>query len=304
MITSIKRIIKWSWTNFWRQNGLTLATCFVLLMAISLIASVFFMKKLGDRALADLQNKINVSVYFKSDALDADILAIKDEISQIPEVQSIEYISKDQALVDFTQKHQNDQTLLDSINEIGENPLLASLNIRSWQMDQYEKISEFFANRQSAADSIIEKVDYYERKSLIDRVAILTSSAKTATIVLSVILAAVAVLITFNTIRLTILNQKDEIAVQRLVGASNWFIRAPFLVQGTLAGVLSALVSLIFFALACSILSPKIEYLFADVNLLKIFLSNFWILLLIELATGIILGTLSSLIAIRKYLKV
>ena len=142
-MTSLKRIIRSSWKNFWRQSGLSFATCFILVMAISLIASLFLLKDLTDYAISSLQEKVDISVYFKKDSAEEDILKIKDEVLQIPEVKSVEYVSKEDALANFTKKHQNDQVLMESLTEIGENPLLAALNIKAWQFDQYEKISQF-----------------------------------------------------------------------------------------------------------------------------------------------------------------
>ncbi len=302
MANSIQRIIKASWINFWRSGGLTFATCFILVMAISLVASLFLLNDLNNYAVSSLQEKVDISVYFKKDSQEEDILKIKDEVAKIPEVKSVEYISRDEALANFTERHQNDSVLIESIAEIGENPLLASLNIKAWQFDQYGAVSDFLAGL--GQDSIIEKVDYFQRRPIIERVSMLTGAMRTTGIVVSIILSIVAILITFNTIRLAILNQKDEIVIQRLVGASDWFIRGPFLVQGAMAGIFAAGISFSLLALFCWILSPKIEFLFSDLNLFNIFVSNFWILFALQTVTGIFLGVVSSLIAIRKYLKV
>jgi cell division transport system permease protein len=302
MFTSIKRIIRSSLVNFWRQGGLSFATCFILVMAISLTASLFFFSKLTDYAISNLKDKVDISVYFKKDSSEQDILKIREEIVQIPEVKSVEYISKEQALEDFTKKHQDDSVLMESITEVGENPLLASLSIRAWQLDQYEKVSEFISGLQQ--DSLVEKVDYSQRKPIIERIAALTSNMKVAGIIVSIFLLIVAILVTFNTIRLAIINQKEEISIQRLVGASNWFIRGPFFAQGTLSGVISALVSFLLFALAAWAITPKIAFLFSDLNIFEIFRSNFWMIFAIEIVSGVVLGTVSSMLAIRRYLRV
>jgi len=302
MTNSIKRIIKAGWLSFWRQGGLTLATCFILVMAISLVGFLFLLNDLNNYAVSSLQAKVDISVYFKKDSQEADILKIKDEVAAIPEVQSVEYVSRENALANFMEKHQNDSVLIESITEIGENPLLASLNIKAWQFDQYGKVSDFLAGL--GQDSIVEKIDYFQRRPIIERVSMLTSAIKTTGMALGIILSVIAILITFNTIRLAIFSQKDEIGIQRLVGASDWFIRGPFLVQGTLAGIFAALVSFFLFALFCWVLSPKIEFLFSDLNLFSIFLANFWILFFLQISVGIFLGAFSSLIAIRKYLRV
>src|SRR4030042_3483070 len=213
MLTSFKRIIRCGWSNFRRQGGLTFATCFILVMAISLIAFLFFLKSFTDYAIADLENKVNISVYFQEDASENDILAIEEEISKIPEVKSVDFISSEDALNAFTQKHLDDPVLIDSLYEIGDNPFLASLSIKSWQMDQYGKISDYLNSIQS--NGMIDKGDYYQRQPQIDRVAAISSGIKNAGIVAGILLSLIAILITFNTVRLTILSQKEEIGIQR-----------------------------------------------------------------------------------------
>lgn len=302
MLTSIKRVIRASFINFFRQGGLSFATSFILIMAISLIAALFVFKNLSDYTISTLREKIDISVYFKNDSTEEDILKVKDEVEKIPEVKSVAYISKEQALADFTQRHKEDSVLMESISEIGENPLLASLSIKAWNFEQYQSVSNFLSNMQSK--DLVEKVDYYQRKSIIERVSGITYGIKTAGIVASIILSLVAILVTFNTIKLTILNQKEEISIQRLVGASNWFIRGPFFVQGVISGVLSALVSFAIFGLVALFLDSKATFLFSDLNFLNMFTTNAATLFLIQATAGISLGVFSSLVAIRKYLRV
>jgi len=119
-----------------------------------------------------------------------------------------------------------------------------------------------------------------------------------------VLLVIAAILVAFNTIKLAIYNSREEIKIQRLVGASNWFIRGPFLIQGTIAGIFAALIGLAVFSLVCWLLSPKIEFFFPGLNLFGIFTNNLGLIFLIQLATGLGLGIISSTIAIRKYLRV
>jgi len=153
------------------------------------------------------------------------------------------------------------------------------------------------------SEDIIEKVDYYERRPLIEKMAEFTLAVKIAGILASIIFSIIAILITFNTIRLAIFGKKEEIGIQRLVGASNWFIRGPFLMQGAICGFFAALVSLGLFGLSFWLLNPRVNDLFSDLNLFDIFLSNFWSLLLVQLVSGILLGVVSSSLVVRKYLK-
>lgn len=302
MITSLKRIIKSGWLSFSRDGGLSFATIFIMAMAVFLIASLFLFKDVNQFLISSIQEKVDISVYFKESVAEEDILNIKEEISKIPEVKDVEYISKEMAMGDFVKKHESDPILMESLTEIGGNPFLASLNIRAFEASQYEAVASFF--KKTELENLIEKIDYYQRKSVIDKIFSLTSTIKNGGILLSLFLAMVAILTTFNTIRLAIYSTREEIKIQRLVGASNWFIRGPFIVQGAIFGILASLICLLLFTFACWAIGSRFEIFFPGLNLFKFFINNFWVLFLVQLGGGIILGIISSLIAIRKYLRV
>ncbi|OIP76725.1 MAG: hypothetical protein COW72_02795 [Candidatus Nealsonbacteria bacterium CG18_big_fil_WC_8_21_14_2_50_37_10] len=305
MFTSIKRIFKSGWQSFSRDGDIAAANIFIMTMTILLATSLFLFKDISQILISAIREKADISVYFKTAAQEEDILNIQGELSKIPEVKDVEYVSKEKALEDFIQRHKDNQVLMGSLEEVGGNPFLAALNVRAFEASQYQAVVNFLdATLEPVYQNLIEKVDYYQRKPVIERIFALTSGAGKVGISLSIVLAIVAILVAFNTIRLAILNQAEEIKIQRLVGASNWFIRGPFLVQGAISGIISTLISLLIFALICWFLGPKIEFLFSGLNVWKFFTGNFFTIILIQLSTGILLGAISSSIAIRKYLKV
>jgi len=305
MFTSIKRIFKSGWQSFSRDGDIAAANIFIMTMTILLATSLFLFKDISQILISAIREKADISVYFKTAAQEEDILNIQEELSKIPEVKDVEYVSKEKALEDFIQRHKDNQVLMGSLEEVGGNPFLAALNVRAFEASQYQAVVNFLdATLEPTYQNLIEKVDYYQRKPVIERIFALTSGAGKVGISLSIVLAIVAILVAFNTIRLAILNQAEEIKIQRLVGASNWFIRGPFLVQGAISGIISTLISLLIFALICWFLGPKIEFLFSGLNVWKFFTGNFFTIILIQLSTGILLGAISSSIAIRKYLKV
>jgi cell division transport system permease protein len=298
----IKRIIRSGWHSFYRDREIAIATIFILCLAVSFVSSLLILKDISQFMVVTIQEKVDVSVYFKEEISEEEIFDIRKEISNFPEIKEIEYVSSQKALEDFVVKHEREPLLLGAIEELGRNPFLASLNITTWNPSQYGKISSLLEGIEFG--DIIEKVDYYQRKTVIERMHSLNSVITQVGISLSIFLIIVAIAVTFNTIRLSIYNSRKEIKVQRLVGASNWFIRGPFLVQGIICGVLATLVSLLAFSAVCWFLSSKIESYFFDLNISQLFLQRFWLLLLIQLATGIGLGVFSSMVAIRKYLKI
>lgn len=302
MPTLLKRIIKSGWQDFFRDGGLAAATVFILFLAVFLVSSLFLFREISHFLISSLEDKVDISVYFKDGTLEEDILNVKEELLKISQIKSIKYVSKEQALIDFMEKHKNEPVLMESLEEVGGNPFLPALNVKAWQASQYEAVSNFLES--SGFKNSIEKVDYLQRKPVIERIFSLSSMVEKAGIVLSIILALIAVLVTFNTTRLAIYKEKDEIIIQRLVGASNFFIRGPFLVQGVICGLFAAVLCLIIFTLFCWLFSSRISFFFPDLNIFQLLLENFWILILIQLIFGIGLAVLSSFIAIRKYLKV
>jgi cell division transport system permease protein len=298
MITSLKRVTRAGWLAMKRQGALSLATVFIMVMTISLVTSLFLFQKITRFSVAQLQEKVDISVYFKQDSPEQDILNIKDEVAKIPEVKSVEYVSDTEAKQSLLDRHPD---LAGSLAETDELLNLASLNIKAAKADQYDAIVSFLQNA-SFKDSI-EQIDYADRKPVIDRIFSLASGINHAGIALSLVLAAVAFLVAFNQVKLAIYNSCEELFIQRLVGASDWFIRGPFLVQGVIAGFFATLIALLIFVPLVVFLGPRMEFFFPGLHLVTFFSNNFFLVILIQLATGIGLGIVSSLIAMRKYLE-
>ena len=302
MFTSFKRIIKAGWFAFSRNIGLSLATVFIMMMAISLITFLFLLNISAKILISSIQEKVDISVYFKEDVLPEDILQVKSEIAKIPEVKDVEYVSKEKALEKFIEKHRDDPVLMESLTEVGSNPFLASLSVKAWQASQYEQVNKFLEN--FSYKNLIAKVDYYQRKPVIDRLFSITSGINRGGILFSIVLGIIAILVAFNAVRIAIYNSSEEISTMKLVGASNWFIRGPFLIQGVIAGILAVLIALLITFVISFGLNSRVEAIAPEISIFGLFISNFGILVLIQFVLGIGLGMISSAIAIRKYLKV
>jgi len=299
MILQLKRTIKYGLKTITRDGEIFLTSVAILFIVISLISFLFIFRKTTQFLISSLKEKADVSVYFKEDAPEEEILKIKEEISKNPEFK-VDFVSKEEALKEFERRHKENPILMEALKEIGENPFLASLSIKAKEPSKYEELLSFLKEK----EEIIEKIDYSERRQLIEKIFSLSSNLEKGGILISSILVLISVFVVFNTTRLSITNFKEEISIQRLVGASNWFIRGQFLVQGIFAGVFSALFSLLVISLFCYFLSPKVSILFEGLNLFEIFSSNLKLLISIQFFAGILLGTIPSLIAIRKFLKI
>jgi len=302
MFTFFTRVIKSSWKNISRNPLLAVATVFIIVLVVALVTSLFLMRGMAGQLVEELKEKVDVAVYFQKDVSEQDILKAKNEISNLANVREVEYMSTDQALENFKERHKNNPLLLETLNEIGDNPFQPSLNIKVNEAPQYESLVSYLEG--SSFKSLIDKIDYQEKKPVIERMFSIISGLNTGGIIFSFILAFLAVLVAFNTIRLAIYSSREEISVQRLVGASNWFIRGPYLIQGAASGIFAAVVCLAVFALLSFFASPTLEAIYPSFNLFNYFVKNIFLIFGIQLLTGIGLGVVSSIIAIRRYLRI
>jgi cell division transport system permease protein len=180
--------------------------------------------------------------------------------------------------------------------------LQASLNVKATDSSQYASIVSFLETHKLR--TVIDKINYYENEAVIGRIQRISTSSQQGGMVATLLLAVIAVLVAFNTVRLTIYNQKAEIEVQRLVGASNWYIRAPDLVEGALYGIFAAVLALGFWYTGAATISPKVALVMPGVSLIGYFAGNTLQIVLLTLVAGIGLGMVSSFIAIRRFLTV
>ena len=302
MFTSLKRIIKSGWTAFHRNLGLSIATIFIIILVTFLITFVFVFNIASKILIDNISKKVDISVYFKKDIPAENIFEVKSELVDLPGVKDVEYVSKEEALERFMERHKDNPILIESLTEIGDNPFLASLNIRTWQASQYEQISKFL-EKEDFKD-VVENVDYYQRKPIIDRIFSLSSQIKKGGILFGIIFGLIALFVAINTIRIAIRGSNEEIATMRLVGASNGFVRGPFLIQGIIAGFFATLISLLITFSICYGIDAKVQSLAPNISCLGLFAANFWKLLLLQAGVGIGLGIISSMIAVRRYLRI
>jgi cell division transport system permease protein len=305
-MTSFKRIIKGGMLNFRRGGLVSWAAVLVVTITLSVITLTILLQAVLHSSLAEIKDKVDVTIYFTTSAPENKILDLKSSLEQLPEVASVSYTSAADALKIFRDRHQSDYPTIQALDEIGANPLGAYLNVKAKEIGQYESIANFLKSdnalvSNSAGTSIIDKVNYYQNKLVIDRLNQIITGAQNLGLLLTLILMIISVVITFNTIRLTIFISKDEIGVMRLVGASKAHVRGPFMIEGAIYGIVATLVTLILFLPATFWLGRSMTA-FLGMNLFDYYISHFFYLFAILLFSGIILGIISSFLAARKYL--
>jgi len=302
MFTILKRVLKAGTLSFWRNRWISTATVLVMVITLLLISSLVILSAITSAVLADLQSKVDITVYFNLETTDDQIESVQKELEQFPEVESVEYVSRDEALVRFREKHSDNELIQASLDEVGDNPLQASLNIQARDIAEYGTISSFLESRRFA--DLVDSVNFRENQRIIERLSSIIAFVKRAGLILAVVLTVVAILVAFNTIRLTIYSMREEIGVMRLVGGSNWYIRGPFIIEGALYGLVAAIIAFLIFLPVVFFTSPRLVNFLPGIELSQYFAQNWWQILFMQVVVGIGLGIISSFIAIRRYLRI
>jgi cell division transport system permease protein len=303
---TLKRIIRSGFFSFWRNGFISLSSILVMMVTLFAIGSTIFSGVILNSTLEEIKDKVDINVYFIRTSSEADILTMKSSLEGLPEVAPpVTYISREEALANFRERHQNDQFTLQALEELGDNPLGASLNIKAKDPSQYEGIAQFLQSQNTdPTTTIIDKINYFQNKEAIDRLTHIIDSANRLGFILTLVFVIISVLITFNTIRLVIYMAREEISVMRLVGASKGYIRGPFFVAGGIYGFVSAIATLILFYPITIWLGRTTADFFVGFNVFDYYIANFGQIFLIIVVSGIVIGSVSSYLAVRKYLKV
>lgn len=305
--TKIKRIAKSGFFNFWRNSTVSLASVLVMMVTLSAIALILLSGAILDTSLSALRDKIDVNVTFVPSATESEVLEIKQTLESLPEVLLVTYVSRGEALETFKERHANDQSILAALDELGENPLGAVLNVKARNPSQYASVASFLKGDGTLSEkgvSIIDRVNYYENKTAIDRLSHIIDSADKLDLGLSVTLSVISMLIAFNTIRLTIYMAKDEIAVMRLVGASTTYIQGPFVVVGVIYGVVAGLITLLLFLPLTYWFGGATRDFFEGFSVFSYYVRNLFEMAVVVMVSGVLIGAFSSILAIRRYLKI
>ena len=304
--TDTKRIIKTGFVSFWRNGVVTAAAVLVMTVTLFVLGSLVFLDAMLDSALGQIQSKVDINVYFTVDAPEDAMMAMKDSLEALPETASVDFVSRDEAVAEFTRKHADDQLILQALNELDDNPLGAHLNIRAKETSQYESIARFLDSENALSSEgagIIDKINYFQNKTAIDKLSKIITSVDALSFAILIIFIIISIMIVFNTIRLAIYTSKEEISVMQLVGASHSYIRGPFIIEGMMYGFTSALFAMVLFYPVTIWLGPFTEDFFGGTNVFDYYVDNFSQMFLILILARVVLGAISSFLAIKRYLK-
>lgn len=305
MLISLYRVIKFAFQNFWRNIWLSLVTVTILTLTFITISFLLIFNVIAKQSITVIQDKIDISVYFKRDIAEEEITQTQFKLLSMPWTKNIKYISREQALENFKIKHFDNNKLIDILGELDENPLGATLIVTAKDIEGYNKIIDVLNSEEFILKIQNTETDFNNYRRAIDRISIITNKVKQIGITASIVLALIAVLIVFYTIKIAVYIHKDEIAIMKLVGAGNLFVKAPFLIESILYAILASMLSIIILYPLLKFVNPHIEFFVgADFNLITYFKDNIFIIAGWQLLAAILLNLISSSAALGKYLKV
>ncbi|MFA6474734.1 MAG: permease-like cell division protein FtsX [Patescibacteria group bacterium] len=304
MLVFITRTTKYATQHFWRNLWISSITILILSLTLFIVGLVSTLNLVADQAINAVEEKINIDFTFKASTDESDILKAKIYLESLPEVTNVRYISKAEALSSFTETHADDPDIQAALGELDENPLPATLSVQSNDLDNYQVISDAFSA--SEYNVLVDKKNFSDHQAAITKLSEITKRIYQGGLLISGIFVLISVIMLYNTIRVAIYSHREELGIMKLVGATNWFIRAPFLWEGVLYAVCACTLATVALAITVFSASPYVDSFFAGYNfsLNVFFLSNFWIIVLSQFLISLALALGSSMLSIGRYLKV
>jgi len=300
---SIFRIIKFSFQDIVRNIWLTIVTITILLLALFSINTLATLRLISDNAVQAVKEKVDISLYLKSDSSDNEIMLLKNKIASSSRVKNVVYISKQSAIESFRQKYENDPAVLAALKELGRNPLSPSLTIIPNNFDE----SNLLINELKTINSpLIESRDFSDNSIILNKINNITKRVNEVGLFVISIFILTSLLVVYNAIRVAIYTHRQEIEIMRLVGASNFFVYMPYVFSAIVYSLLSVLIMICVFYPFLTLLQPYLETFFMgyNINILAYFVDNFWFIFGGQFIVVLFINVVASLFAVRKYAKV
>lgn len=304
---TLQRIINAGTLNFVRNATLAIAAMAVMVVTLTIVLFSIIANATFSNTIAQITDRIDVSVFLKDEVTESQKDKLLSDLRKQPNVASVQYLDKDQAFKAFVEQQQGNQSLIAGATIAG-NPIPATIRVKPKDLNRINEIRTFLTTPGNAALQTDRSPSYSgERKKAIDNITHATNILRRIGVISVIVFAVISALIIFNTIQMAIFNRRDEIQIERLLGAGTWFIRGPFVVESILYGILSAILSMLLinsiFITASSALQATALGLLDISYAQSYFNSNFLWLLLMQIMVGILIGAASSVIATQRYLK-
>lgn len=303
MFVNFKKILRFGAQSFARNFWLAILTISILVLLLLSINVLVVLNFLTDEASGQIKSKVDISIYLKQGVSDEEAQSFRTYLLSLPSVASVTYTDPEIVLKDFRETHKADEKILSSLSVLEKNPFGGMLVVETVRVDDYKAVLAQISS--PVYQKIIENKDFNDHEKLVNAVNRLTGYIKELIIVVSAFFAFIALVIIFNTIKIAIYTHREEMAIMKLVGASNWFVRAPFIIEAVFYSLISTVLAFILIFPLISIVQPKSLEFFNNQagDIFGYYRKNFFALFSAQLLIVAALSAVSSALAIGRYLK-
>lgn len=303
MFLSFARALKFALQQFRRNWWLSVATITLLVLPLLSVNLIVGIGALAENVTVGIQDKIDVSVYFKSDVQNEQAQKVREDILNLSGVKSVDLTTREGALVRFKERHTNDPVILESLNELGENPFGAALAVKAVNIDDYPRIMEFLESPDYA--NLIEEKNFDDHRLTISRVEAIVKNVRVFGATVAGIFGIIAILIVLTSIRVAIYTHRDEIGIMRLVGAGSWFVRGQFLIEAVFFSIIAMAITLLLLYPGLSFIQPYLNNLFegSNISLTEYFNRHFLVIFGVQFLGIAVLSLGATLFALSRYLR-
>ncbi len=306
MFTNFTRVFRFAFQNVTRNAWLSVVTILFVTLALFLVSVLATVQVVGNKAIDRVLEKVDVAVFFTQNTSTEQLDAIQEQLLAREDVTQVDVITADEAYEQFRTENEDDPVIRESLEALGLNPLGPVLVIKARTLDDYPAILSLF-DADALKPLIQDKARDFESKQLvIERLSTIISQLRKIGIILAGVFAFIAALVMFNTIRITIYTHREEIGIMKLVGASNTFVRLPFVIESAVYAIGASVVTALLFYPAVVVSAPTVNRFFEgyDFNLLTTYHEFLWPLTLIQLGGAVVLSILTASVAVNRYVKV
>lgn len=297
------RVIKFAFQDIYRNLSLSLMTVLILVLMLMSVNTLVVIRVLTTEATNSIKKQIDVSIFFSKEATEKQVQEVKSYLSSFPEVTDVAYHTREDVLKQFREQYAGNKQIVTSLDELGENPLGATIILKTREPEDYQKIITALSIPEY--ENIIQAKSFGDTEKAIERINTITTHVEKFSILLTIVFAIIAFLIIFNTIRVAIYTQRIEISIKKLVGASNWFIRSPYIIEAFMFSLFSTVIAYGMVYISARFLDPYITIVFGhDGILTNYFVANILLLLAGQFLVVLLLTIFSSWLAMRRHLKV
>lgn len=297
------RISKFAFQDMVRNAGLSFMTVFILVLMLLSVNTFFIIRHITGTATTSVRDQIDLSVYFRADAGPKEIDEVKTFIDTFPSVTETTFQDKEAVLAQFREVHKDNPNILASLEELEGNPFGPTLIVKTKTPADYRVLITALSIPEY--EKVIESKTFADTEKAIQIIDLVTKNIERFTVFLMIFFGLIAFSIIFNTIRVGIYTQRTEISIKKLVGATNWFVRGPYVVESLFFSVVSVVIAYAIVLLFASAADPYMAVFFQKPS----FLTDYFLLHILVFAGGqflavAVLSICTSALAMRQHLRV